>query len=494
MNYFEDFIENKEQKPLEDESVSPEYRVELRPEAQKKPMPWNTQVATPQKGVVKPAVLFGDATNEKPKYTYDATKPYAGMVDQVWGKPTYDQSEADRQNRIIKMQGLTDMLKLVAEGAFGSAGADINARSKNEEIAKAEGKLDALREKYLKDQSQYNVLKMQEMIRNLDYGIRKEEKQDDRDYEDKIYTTRTADNRKYQAGLLDDRIKREDELLDDRIKREDELLEADRRWREQQQGRSERFEREMMLLRNANRGVGTDTPNGLTIADPLGNPIPVTLAQYEGAMQYALDKMENEFTTGMSAKERQALVAQYAYEYIRNNRGATTGTGAGTGNKKENVLLSPANAYTGQTAGAGSPYFEPENFPGSKTTVDSVADDGVADEDLLAEKIKERASEEEELRKREEELNRMPLLYGKYKAERTRKEAEEAWEAYLKDNNLLSYDSYKDTFIERYMCPNAPKGELDNFFMNSDENYNDRLEQGLKKAKERREKKLIYGK
>ncbi len=150
---------------------------------------------------------------------YDWSKPYGGIVDKVWGKPQIDREGIARNNRIIKTQGIADMLRLVGEAVTGSMGGDIIRRGENKISAKAEADNRRLMDIFKSDQARYNAMKMQEMLRNMEYGVRQRQRKEDKEWQTEMFDKRTAiaDERMEKQFAHSDKVSAENKAFQEKM-------------------------------------------------------------------------------------------------------------------------------------------------------------------------------------------------------------------------------------------------------------------------------------
>lgn len=280
------------------------------------------------KGVLPKQAIDNSTKQEEnkpayPKWELDSSKPYAGIVDNTWGKPKYDQAEAERQRRIIKTQGLSDVLRLVAEGITGAMGGDIIKRGKNQEIEKARGRLDGLREQYRQDKMRYNTAKMQELIRNINYGVTQNQKAKELAYQ------REVDEFNYN------RAKAEEER---RWNRNNEYADAvyDKQRKDNLKDATTAFERskELTGYRAALSNSYRDSSDAMYVKDPYGGgKTKVSSEGYNKISNYALSLLseqeravlDNPMRNEMSYNEASAKFKSLMWKIATGQQEITTG-------------------------------------------------------------------------------------------------------------------------------------------------------------------------
>lgn len=260
---------------------------------------------------------------EYPKFELDASKPYAGIVEQVWGKPTLDEKAIKRNNGIIKTQGLTDMLRLVAEGVTGSMGGDIIRRGENKVAAKAVQDNEKLYDIFRNEQARYNAMRMQEMLKNMDYGIRQKERVEDRKWQNdtwkerfgmqnEVADERTKQSQEFQSGENEKNRAHQEKMTDKRI--------GGQNWLAQQN-----FDRSIDLLqRKPELEVGTSSKPYVQILGDDGVPVNLSQGQYNYILSQMIENPKmKETIDGLSvagdsySKNRlNVLVQQYANKFF----------------------------------------------------------------------------------------------------------------------------------------------------------------------------------
>ncbi len=268
---------------------------------------------------------------------YDWSKPYGGIVDKVWGKPQIDREGIARNNRIIKTQGIADMLRLVGEAVTGSMGGDIIKRGENKISAKAEADNRRLMDIFKSDQARYNAMKMQEMLRNMEYGVRQRQRKEDRVWQTEMFDKRTA--------IADERMKKQFEHSD-KVSAENKAFQEkmfDKRTAVSEKMADKNFNRQVTLFEKK-QGVkgGADKPY-IQILGTDGVPVNLNQGQYyyilnqiskDPEIQKTIDGL---MVAGDNASKNKLgmLVQEYAQKFFDVRGGGIYRKGSGNNTQTE---------------------------------------------------------------------------------------------------------------------------------------------------------------
>ncbi len=225
---------------------------------------------------------------EYPKFELDASKPYAGIVEQVWGKPKLDEEGIKQNNRVIKTQGVADMLRLVGEAITGSMGGDIVKRGTNKVSAQAAADNKRLMDIFRTDKARYNAMKMQEMLKNMDYNIRQGERKEDREW---------------AKTMFEEQTKAANDRMNKQFAHSDKVTAENRKWQEGVTKTQNDFRKQLAGLQHQyalgeigarvkhyNRG-NVENPNSIRLVDEAGVPHYVPRDDYSKYQEEALKSL-----------------------------------------------------------------------------------------------------------------------------------------------------------------------------------------------------------
>ncbi len=225
------------------------------------------------------AEVSGEKKKETPKFEFDWSKPYGGVVDKYYGKPQLDSEGIKRNNRTIKTQGIADMLRLVGEAVTGSMGGDIIKRGANKVSAQAAADNQRLMDIFRTEKARYNSLKLQEALRNMDYGIRRQQREEDREWQNEMFDKRTAASEKIWDKHY--KIQRADKEADAESQRKHQvdILKQKHDW-DVEDSKADFNRRVALLNKRQSASGGTSSKPYIQILGADGVPVNLNQGQY----------------------------------------------------------------------------------------------------------------------------------------------------------------------------------------------------------------------
>lgn len=382
---------------------------------------------------------------EYPKFDLDASKPYAGIVEQVWGKPALDEKAIKRNNGIIKTQGLTDMLRLVAEGVTGSMGGDIIRRGENKVAAKAVQDNEKLYDIFRNEQARYNAMRMQEMLKNMDYGIRQAERVEDRKWQNDTWKEHFGMQNKAAEKRMKAGFAHSDANLVKGQEFQKEMF--DKRTAANKQISNDNYNRELRLIDYRNKLNGS-SGQGVSLTDRAGVKHTIPKEVYDKLSKEVLSTLtpNESLMLKTTPRDGQAMLQSRILDMYD----------AGFGRGQRTVSI-PKNNNDSTMTGDGFP-----DVPKIKLN------DGVQSKEITAQNVLTDADKrmmmgydisESMLKEVLKMKKATDALSSEQKPKVTRGEAEEAWEKYYfglsEYNQELERGLYeKEEWIRDYMFPN----------------------------------------